>query len=65
MDQKFGVAGLVRDGEEERIIECGDQCHILRKNGWDPINESFNRYTHFTIGILPSSVPVAVPVKFN
>ena len=52
MDQKFGVAGLVRDGEEERIIECGDQCHILRKNGWDLIDESFNRYAQFTFGIL-------------
>ena len=40
---QFGVAGLVRDCGEEGLLVCGDGCHVLKHNGWESINEDFNR----------------------
>ena len=39
----FGVAGLVKNGGEDRLMVCEDGCHLLKENEWELTNPSFRR----------------------
>ena len=39
----FGVAGLVKNGGEDRLMVCEDGCHLLTENEWELTNPSFRR----------------------
>ena len=39
----FGVAGLVKKEGMDRLVVCGEGCHMLTDNGWEPTNQYVKR----------------------